>query len=282
MKSSCLPSCARVPCPRVPCPRPRGHERRHRTSLIKHHLISFAITCLLAGYAAADTISIPASADTTLNERGPDNSMGGTNVLQAGTDGGNFHRRGLIRFDVAANVPAGATIDSATLSLFATANNPSSHWPHELFRVLVPWGEGAGVGLPTGQPAQNGDATWNSNQHNVNQWSLPGGLAASDYAAAPSSSQFIAGANSYQFEGLAADVQSMLDNPAANHGWILISQGQGTTNTSRQFEARETTAGHPPMLTIEYTPIPEPSTVTLALVAAILAAMAKSRSRRMS
>ena len=241
-------------------------------------LSSCALALLLAGHAAADIISIPAAADTTFNQRGPDNSMGATNVLQAGTDGGNLHRRAVLRFDIAASIPVGATIDSAALSLFATTNNQTSHWPHELFRVLVPWGEGAGVGLPTGQPAQPGDATWNSNQHKVSQWSLPGASAGVDYAAAPSSSQFIAAANSYQFHGLAADVQSMLDGPAANHGWMLISRGQDTTNSTRQFESRETTAGHPPMLTIEYTPIPEPSSVALAaLIAALWLAVAKSR-----
>jgi len=232
---------------------------------------TLAIALLPSAIASADTVSIPASADTTLNQRATDNNMGGANVLQAGTDGSGFHRRGVIDFDVAGNVPAGATIESATLSLFATTNNQLSQFPHDLFRVLVPWGEGTGVGLPTGQPAATGDATWNSNQHNVSEWNLPGGAAGMDYALMPSSSQLIAASGPYSFNNLAADAQSMLDNPAANHGWILISTAQGELMTTRQFESRETTAGHPPMLTIEYTPIPEPSTALIALLAILIA-----------
>jgi hypothetical protein len=153
---------------------------------------SFAVALLFPAVASADTLSISASADTTLNERATDNNMGGTNVLQSGTDGSGLHRRSVIRFDVAGSVPSGATIDSATLSLFATTNNQTSHFTYDLFRVLVPWGEGTGVGLPTGQPAAAGDATWNSNQHGVSTWSVPGGAAGSDYAPLPSSSQLIA------------------------------------------------------------------------------------------
>ena len=89
----------------------------------------------------------------------------------------------------------------------------------------------------------------------------------------------IAGAGAYQFLSLAADVQTMLDNPGANYGWMLISRGQGTTNSTRQFESRETTAGHPPTLSIEYTPIPEPASALIALMAAFLAAVAKIRRR---
>jgi hypothetical protein len=241
-----------------------------------------AAALLIATAASAETVSIPAAADTTLHHREPNNNMGGTNVLQAGTDGSNFHRRALVRFDVAAHVPPGATIDSATLNLFATSNNQTSHWTHELFRVSTPWGEGTGTGLPTGQPAQNEDATWNSSRHNASVWSAPGGAAGVDYPATPSASQLIAAAGAYQFHGLAADVQTMLDTQAANHGWMLISRGQGTTNSSRQFESRETTAGHPPMLTIEYTPIPEPATSLLVLIAlaAVVAATLRRGERR--
>jgi hypothetical protein len=239
---------------------------------------ALAFALFFSAIASADTVSIPASADTTLNERAADNNMGRANVLQAGTDGMDFHRRGLLRFDVASNVPAGATIDSASMSLFATTSNQTSQFTHDLFRVLVPWGEGMGVGLPTGQPAATGDATWNSNQHNTSEWNLPGAVAGIDYALLPSSSQFIAASGPYAFNNLAADAQSMLDNPAANYGWILISTAQGELMSTRQFESRETTAGHPPLLTIEYTPIPEPWTALIAVLI-ILIATAKFRLR---
>jgi hypothetical protein len=193
-----------------------------------------------------------------------------------------LHRRSVIRFDVAGNVPAGATIDSAALSLFATTNNQTSHFTYDMFRVFVPWGEGIGVGLPTGQPAAAGDATWNSNRHNVSLWGVPGGASGTDYAAFPSSSQLIAASGPYSFPNLAADVQSMLDSPATNHGWMLISSVQGELMSTRQFETRETTAGHPPMLTIQYTPIPEPSTLALGITVTLIGVILTSSRRRMS
>ena len=47
----------------------------------------------------------------------------------------------------------------------------------------------------------------------------------------------------------------MLDAPAANHGWVLVSQNEGTLKSARRWGAREH-ATHPPELEITFTPPP--------------------------
>ena len=54
-----------------------------------------------------------------------------------------------------------------------------------LSRTLVGWNEGTHVG-PVGEPASNGEATWNSRMHGVSAWTAGG--AASDAATNSSAS----------------------------------------------------------------------------------------------
>ena len=50
---------------------------------------------------------------------------------------------------------------------------------------------------------------------------------------------------------LVADVQSWIDSPDSNHGWILISQSEDVSRTARRFGSRESSS--PPVLTVEFT-----------------------------
>jgi hypothetical protein len=57
---------------------------------------------------------------------------------------------------------------------------------------------------------------------------------------------------------MVVDVQSWLDNPAYNFGWLVLGD-ESTIATSKRFDTRESTS--PPVLTIEYTP---PTEITLS------------------
>src|SRR5207244_575593 len=48
------------------------------------------------------------------------------------------------------------------------------------------------------------------------------------------------------------DIQTWLDNPASNFGWILISRSEEVSQTARRFGSREDIA-NAPQLTIEFT-----------------------------
>src|SRR5262245_57590830 len=63
------------------------------------------------------TITIGASKDVTIFQNNVNNSSGGGYGLFAGTNGTGSPRRALIDFDIAGNLPAGATIQSVQLTL---------------------------------------------------------------------------------------------------------------------------------------------------------------------
>ena len=53
---------------------------------------------------------------------------------------------------------------------------------------------------------------------------------------------------------MVADVQSWLDNPASNFGWLVLGDETDHRTTAKRFDTRESAS--PPMLTIQYIPGP--------------------------
>jgi hypothetical protein len=121
-------------------------------------------------------------------------------------------------------------------------------------RFLKPWVEGVGALSNNGAPALAGETTWNSQFHGTTPWSPPGSAAGVDYTSSESGSVDVDGLAAYtvQDSGLAADVQAWVSGAAANHGWIMISSGEGTQRTARRVGSRES-AGAAPLLAIQFT-----------------------------
>jgi hypothetical protein len=251
--------------------------------------------CAPVAQAASKTIG--ASKDNSIFEDAPDNSAGGSAGIFVGTTAFGSPRRGLMAFDVAGNVPSGATITSVELTLYLGMAAGGVNKPVGLHRLTKDWGEGtAGDTLPTvrnagaGFVASLGDATWNANFLGAALWSSPG--AAGDFDAAADSTTLIGDAVDTRFTwlstpGLVSDVQSWLDNPATNFGWALVNADEVNVATARAFYSREATvdAGGDPMdparrpaLTISY--VPEPTSVVLvALFGSAILARLRSRRR---
>ena len=97
--------------------------------------------------ASAATVSLSPSQDTAIFQEVPDNSNGSGEFLVVGTRLGAFHRRSLLAFDVAAVVPAGATIDSAVLTLQFTTPRNWGNVPVALHRMTNAWGEAGSIGV---------------------------------------------------------------------------------------------------------------------------------------
>lgn len=235
--------------------------------------------------APADSVGLLPSADTALMESSPedDYNFGAQRKAPIGATGipnGGARARGLFRFDIAGGVPAGSTIDSARFRL-TVETTPPGNQPSDftLHRMLVPWIEGT-KGTPEkpgGRPATAGEPTWNHRAVPATTWGAtdtPGGEEGSDYSATVSATErMLSAERTYEWDlnstGI-ADVQDMLDNPAANHGWMLKSDAESTPKTARRFFMKETLTdrpdrvGPPPELTIEFTPPPnlEPPEVT--------------------
>src|SRR5439155_2607370 len=212
---------------------------------------------IVPGAVRADTVTLVPGRDTTIYQSNPANSNGAGQGMLVGTTGRDFPCRGLIGFDIANNVPAGATITSVQLSLVLanTQNNESrgSSRRVELHRLLADWGEGTsgegsgisqiGIGFFT---TSNGTAaTWSHAYYRGVPWSNAGG----DFVATASASADI-GTTLMKYTwnstaGLVSDVQSWLDNPANNFGWLLLGD-ESTQSTARIFSTREGT--NPPAL----------------------------------
>ncbi|MDA0246116.1 MAG: DNRLRE domain-containing protein [Chloroflexi bacterium] len=199
------------------------------------------------------------SLDTTLFEESGDLSNGRGQHIFVGNTGpinSNNARRALIAFDVAGSIPAGATILTATLRLNLSRVNGGEAGNARaiaLHPATAAWGEGtsdASGQEGTGADATAGDATWSHNNYTSTAWTTPGG----DFVGTASATQMVTGLGAYTWQsaGMAADVQSWLDAPASNFGWLLLGN-EVTSLTARRFDSQQHgTAANRPQLIIEY------------------------------
>lgn len=179
--------------------------------------------------------------DNTLYENGAGLiSNGAGEYFFTGKTGTSAIRRGLVAFNIAGSIPAGSRVTSATLTLHLS-REPANGGPEsiELRRLLADWGEATSDALANeggGAAATPGDATWIHTFSDTGFWSSPGG----DFALTVSASQTVDAVGFYTWSGpgLVADVQSWLDNPQGNFGWILIGN-ETAALTAKRFDSRE-------------------------------------------
>lgn len=216
--------------------------------------------------------------DTTIyeSEFGTDSNGSGIYFFAGvnGAQGGNRIMRALVAFDLT-SIPQNSTIESVTLLLRQeTPRNDLTQREVSLHRVLQDWGEStsdAEDGEAGGALAAEGDATWLhtffSNTEN-RFWNNPGG----DFEESPSASRPVGGRGFYQWssEELAADVQSWVDDPSSNFGWLIRGQESlnGASNTAKRFTSRHDPAVNTrPELTVVYSETSGPEIVFPQFVA---------------
>jgi len=203
-------------------------------------------------FAPAASLILTPIADTTLSERYPENNFGAMPTFNSGTTQNSNYNRGLLQFDVAAALPAGAKITAATLTL-EIVGEPAEEFPvarFNLHRMLVPWAEGTKTnppfgGLGVGSPATTNEATWTHRfAFTTHTWTQAGAAAPLDYVAASSAGASMGGVDQSPYTilntvQLVADLQLWLDQPATNYGWALVCQQETTKFTARRFASRE-------------------------------------------
>jgi hypothetical protein len=178
------------------------------------------------------------------------NALG--NHFFAGATGTGELRRGVLAFDIAGNVPAGSTILGVTLSLNMSRTPTGTARTVELHKVLADWGEGTSVAPDEegeGAPATPNDATWRHRFFDTIFWTTEGG----DFSATVSASQSVGPVGMYTWSSsqMRADVQSWLDDPASNFGWLVLGD-ESEIATAKRFDTRESAS--PPVLTIQFRP----------------------------
>ena len=240
--------------------------------------------CALAGVLAlgviparAVTIILNPIADTTLQEAFSSNNFGDGTSFQAGGRRKGGRTRGLLLFDIAGNIPAGATITSAALSL-SVVGVPSGGVAStfDLHRALAGWGEGNGSDHG-GSPGAANQATWNNRLGSGTPWTTAGG----DFSPTVSASRAISGLGAYAFSSTAStvsDVQGWLDSPANDFGWLMASAAEASPTSIRRFANRSDVA-NTPTLTVQYGVVPEPATLSLGALGLLLAASFRRRSQ---
>jgi hypothetical protein len=220
-----------------------------------------AVPALVVAWAAvsaahADVVTLNPVQDTsiysgTAASAGLSDGTGDYLWLSVTAEG--LNRRALVKFDLTA-VPAGAVVREVRVSLYQSRSRENHSV--SIHRLTRGWGESSSNagGAGTGVPAAPGDATWVSTFHPNLPWTVPGG----DFVAAASASTFVAFPGEFYTWGttpaLVGDVQAWIDQPSANHGWILIGSEAGLQNAKR-FESRNNaTASTRPRLQVIYDP----------------------------
>ena len=165
----------------------------------------------------------------------------------------NSIRRGLIEFDIAGNIPTGSLVVSATLQLTMSKTIAGSQ-PVALHRLTADWGEGTSTAVGeegSGAAATPGDATWIHTFYTSTLWTAPGG----DFVVTASATATVGSVGAYTWSaaGMVSDVQTWLDAPQANYGWLLLGN-ETTLTTAKRFNTREHSSPTArPVLIITYT-----------------------------
>src|SRR5213082_1126149 len=216
-------------------------------------VIATALSSIGPGLASATIINIHPIKDNTLYEFDPaegDRSNALGFHFFAGKTAMGELRRGVLAFDIAGSIPAGSTITGVTLSMNMSRTPLSVAYPVELHKLLADWGEGTSMASGEegdGAPATPNDATWRHRFFDTIFWTNEGG----DFSAVVSASQSVGPVGQYTWSSaqMIADVQSWLENPASNFGWLVLGD-ESTILTSKRFDTRET--ANPPVLAIQY------------------------------
>jgi hypothetical protein len=220
----------------------------------------------LEGRVVPSTITLGASKDNTLYQSTEGNiSNGAGSYFIAGETNGSAVRRGVIAFDIADNIPAGSTINSATLSLHMSQTNSGAQTV-ALKRLSADWGEGtsnADSNPGQGTTATTNDATWVYRFYSTSSWTNTGG----DFVSTVSASTSVGSVNTYTWGStsqMVTDVQGWLDSPSNNFGWIVLGNETSTGSAKRFDSSKNSTTANRPALTIDYTSTSTASSLALS------------------
>lgn len=209
--------------------------------------------------AHGEVVTINPDRDSTLFSQSGSIANGMGEYLFVGTTMSGQNRRSLLHFDVGDDIPAGASVTDVTLTLNLSKSR-GLPVPVDIHDLLADWGEGNSNAFGNeggGTTAQSGDATWTHRFFNTETWSTPGGDFASTVLA---SSDVTTSASSQQFNtpGLVNSVQSWVDDPGSNFGWMLISPDTEIGNALRFDSTQSNISANRPILTIEYEIVTDP------------------------
>ena len=210
--------------------------------------------CLAQSTTTTSRLSAEADASIYGDNTGFANGQGGE--LEVGKTRAGTLRRALLRFSLA-DIPANATISSATLSVVVDQNNFGAH-VIAAHRVATAWTEGPSSGQG---PALPGDVTWLTPSSGTGRsWSQPGG----DIFALATTAAIANAERSRVGFDVTSDALVFAANPALNNGWLLKVADEGPSQTLKRFASAEFhDAAQRPVLEVVWF-IPEPTSTSTA------------------
>ncbi len=182
------------------------------------------------GGAGNVTVDIVADADTWIYEGNPNTNYGTDTTLRTGRQGGIFSgnfSRTLMNFDIASNVPAGATVVTATLGVEIVSSTGSGTMTTSIYRVDTAWDE------------------------NLDTWNTLGG---GSWDTSSLYSGDLPNSTGWQNLNLTtSQVQEWVDGTFTNQGIIFVYSS--LLNKRREFGSiNDSDATIHPVLSITYTP----------------------------
>jgi hypothetical protein len=230
---------------------------------VSARVVALALICSICSstLVAADVVTLEPIKDATLYENPAGGTANGSGQhLFAGVVGSLGRRRCIMAFDIAGNIPAGSTVNSAMLTLHMSR---STNGDKTFFLRLVTsdWTEGASDAPANeggGTAALAGDATWIHTSFPDQLWNTVGGDIMVGVRASSTIGLTI---GYYSFGSTAAmvgDVQGWVDGTLPNYGWMVRNpESFDDAPSSKRFDSSENlTAAFRPKLTINFTPGP--------------------------
>lgn len=208
--------------------------------------------------------------DTTLISGVPNGNYGSGISIYVGNNSGE--RKTLLRFDVSALAGQAASIESVTLTMFQILQSGSNNGVaidvnlYQISSANEGWVEGTVNGA-----FQTGSSSWNYQVSQTATWAGSEGLSTpgTDYVASAIDGTKVITAKTgsgatYHWDLPVSLIQSWIDGE--NTGLLFAAADFGDLSDKDYFRfasSEHTTLASRPMLTINYTPIPEPGMVVL-------------------
>src|SRR3954467_12363833 len=225
---------------------------------------------------ANNVVNYAGTQETVRNWNAPNNNYGGWIDWNLGLNSAGHLDDGIVRFDVTAMSGQFSQINSVTLRMFkylngetGAFNNVADRWV-DVFTILAVdnWVEGTAAGV--GGAVQQGTATQSQPQLGISgPWSN-GFALASDNVVVPAGGAFYA---NFPLDPNLVNLNSLVTSwslQPINSGLLLALDGSpGSWNRGFIFGAHENPTGIEfiPELVIDYTPVPEPSSIgSIALI----------------
>lgn len=202
-----------------------------------------------------------AGIDTSISSGSPAANFGVSVGMSTGKIGTTDIRRSQVMFSNLVGsgvnqVPSGATINTATLTLYCDLETVTTDYNVGVHRALTQWFEGLKDGV--GPSAGEDGSSWNFRNvyGNVTWDGGAGGASGSDWVASATSTTTITETGTTFDWNVKADVQAWVNGTATNYGWWLINVSESTTNSRKRFVTSDgATASQRPKLVIDWSDV---------------------------